>query len=314
MLVTSSGGESRADSLLDELSRIFKIKKLGRAKHILRLGIHQRDNITFLEQKAYVRSVLDENGYLEAKVRSTPWDSHLKEDNEKLPREGIVTFRRILGQLAYLANGTRPGITWAVARLASGISEPTKGQWERIKRLLRYLNGTKDLGLFYKASNEPLRLETCVDSSFAVDVRNGKSVTGYVTYLNGGPILWKNHLQSTVADSPNAAEYIALYESAVTSMGLHNLVKECGVSLEGTCLIHEDNDGSRRLAMNGMGQKKSRHLLTKNHYIQELCRDKKVEVVRIASGEQPADLLTKGSHTCKAHLYLMAKLGVMSHA
>ncbi len=38
---------------------------------------------------------------------------------------------------------------------------------------------------------------------------------------------------------------------------LHNLMKESGINLEDTCLIHEDNDGSRRLAMNGMGQKKA---------------------------------------------------------
>ncbi len=84
--------------------------------------------------------------------------------------------------------------------------------------------------------------------------------------------------------------------------------------LEDTCLIYEDNDGSRRLAMNGMGQKKARHLETKYHYVQELCRQNKVKVVRIPTGEQTADLLTKGSHTTKVHSHLMTKLGVVNHA
>ncbi len=79
-------------------------------------------------------------------------------------------------------------------------------------------------------------------------------------------------------------------------------------------MIYEDNDGSRRLAMNGMGQKKARHLETKHHYVQELCRLNRVKVVRIPTGEQPADLLTKGSHTGKMHSQLMVKLGVMNHA
>ncbi len=97
-------------------------------------------------------------------------------------------------------------------------------------------------------------------------------------------------------------------------MGLQNLLDENGVTLERTCYIHEDNDGSRRLAMSGMGQKKARHLQTKHHYVQELCRDCKVKVVRVASEQQPADLLTKGSHTGKMHSYLRAKLGVVNHA
>ncbi len=226
----------------------------------------------------------------------------------------IATFRRTLGQLAYLSNGTRPDLAWAVARLASGISAPTKGERERVKRVLRYLNGTKDLDIYYEDCERLLRIETYVDSAFAVDKRRERSVTGYIVYLNDGPILWKSHLQSTVADSPNTAEYIALYESAVASMGLHNLLQECKMKLEDTCLLYEDNDGSRRLAMNGMGQKKARHLQTKHHFVQELCREKKVRVVRVASKEQPAGVLTKGSHTVGVHFHLRAKLGVMSHA
>ncbi len=206
-----------------------------------------------------------------------------------------------MGQLAYLAHETRPDIAWAVSRLASSLAAPTKGGWERVKRLLRYLAGTRNLGLCYKPSSEPLRVETYVDSSFAADTNKGKSITGFVAYISGGPVLWKSHLQSTIADSRNASEYIALYESAVASVSLHNLLNEMGITIEGTCLIHEDNDGSRRLAMSGLGQKKSRHLLTKYHYVQELCKENMVKVKRIAYSEQQADLLTKGSHTGKVH-------------
>ncbi len=128
VLVTSSAGENRANSMLDELSRVFQIKKLGKAKYILGLGIRQGDDGTFLEQKAYTQSILEELSFSDAKTRNTPWDSHLVEDDEKLPNDQIVIFRRTLGQLAYLANGTRPDIAWAVSRLASGISAPTKGE------------------------------------------------------------------------------------------------------------------------------------------------------------------------------------------
>ncbi len=96
-------------------------------------------------------------------------------------------------------------------------------------------------------------------------------------------------------------------------MGLRNLLKESGIPLEETRIIYEDNDGSRRLAMNGMGQKKARHLETKHHYVQELCGKNVVKVVRVPSGEQPADLLTNRSHTGKVHSHLLAKLGVVNH-
>ncbi len=131
----------------------------------------------------------------------------------------MITFRRTLGQLAYLANGTRPDLSWAVSRLASEVSSPSRSGWERIKRLLRYLNGTKELGLRYKSPAQAMRMDTYVDSSFAVDKRKGRSVTGFIVYLTGGAVLWKSRLQSTVADSPNAAEYIALYEASQAAIG-----------------------------------------------------------------------------------------------
>ncbi len=132
--------------------------------------------------------------------------------------------------------------------------------------------------------------------------------------IGGGPVIWKSHLQSTVADSPNAAEYIALYESAVASVSLHNLVSEIGIELTKTCVIYEDNNGSRRLAMDGMGQKKARHLETKHHLVQELCSQGKVTVERIPTKDQPADLLTKGSHTGKQFSHLLDRLGVVNQA
>ncbi len=118
--------------------------------------------------------------------------------------------------------------------------------------------------------------------------------------MAGGAVTWRSHLQPTVADSPNTAEYIGLHEAAVTSMG-HEVTPPT---------LHEDNDGCRRLAIAGMGQKRARHLEAKYHYVQELCEKGSVKVVRVETKDQPADLLTKGRHTAKEQTHLMDKLGV----
>ncbi len=100
---------------------------------------------------------------------------------------------------------------------------------------MRCLNGIKELELRYKPLVQAARMDTYADSSFAIDKRNGRSVTGFITYLNGGAVLWKSRLQPTVADSPNAAEYIALYEASQATMVMCNLVGEVGVKLENGC-------------------------------------------------------------------------------
>ncbi len=82
VLVTSDGGEERAGRQLDELGEMFTIKKLGRACHILGIGIHQGEDGIFVEETAYAQSILEETDFLGAKPRNAPWDSHLTENDE----------------------------------------------------------------------------------------------------------------------------------------------------------------------------------------------------------------------------------------
>ncbi len=237
----------------------------------------------------------------------------MKEDPESVGTTEVTIYRRILGQLIYLSTATRPDIAFVVGKLSASMSKPTKGTWRRLKRVLKYLSGTKYLGITYSKCQQNPHLDTYVDSSYRTDPNKGKSATGYVTKLAGGPIVWKSHLQSTIADSSQAAEYIALYEAAVSSMGSLNLLSELGVST-GSPTLWEDNDGSRRLATSGLGQNKGRHLEIKCHYIQQLCKEKQVEVKRVAGDEQTADILTKGSHTAATFAYLTNKLGMVTHS
>jgi hypothetical protein len=58
----------------------------------------------------------------------------------------------------YLANSTRPDIAFAVNLLARHSAIPTKCHWVGVKTVLRYINGTRDLGLFYNRNQDPILL------------------------------------------------------------------------------------------------------------------------------------------------------------
>ncbi|MCP4317758.1 MAG: Ty1/Copia family ribonuclease HI [Hyphomicrobiales bacterium] len=178
-----------------------------------------------------------------------------------------------------------------------------------MKRLLKYLCGTRDVGIKYTRMGGKLSIDTYVDAGYGIDTKRGRSITGYVSHIAGGAVAWRSHLQPTVADSPNAAEYIGLHEAAVTSIGLFNLMKQMDCKVNPPTL-HEDNDGCRRLAVAGMGQKRARHLEVKYHYVQELCTRGLIIVARVGTCDQPADILTKGRHTANEHAHLLENLGV----
>ncbi len=92
-------------------------------------------------------------------------------------------------------------------------------------------------------------------------------------------------------------------------MGLVNLLAQMGHKTDSP-ILYEDNDGCRRLAIAGMGQKRARHLEIKYHYVQELCEKGLVRIERVGTSDQPAGLLTKGRHTVNEHQHLMTRLGV----
>ncbi len=108
------------------------------------------------------------------------------------------------------------------------------------------------MGIRFRKVDGPPSIDTYVDAGYGIDnIR--RSITGYVSHVAGGAVTWRSHLQPTVADSPNTAEYIALHEAAVTSMSLFNLMIQMGYKVNPPT-IFEDNDGCRRLALAGMGQ------------------------------------------------------------
>ncbi len=165
--------------------------------------MHQGAKKNEIEQQSYATDILEESSYANAKPRSTPWDQHLPELEEPLDKAGVGIYRRVVGQIMYLNTMTRPDLVFMASRLASGFQKPTKGQWERMKRALCYLNGTRNAHIEYKKSREPQMPEAFVDTSYGVDKVRCKSIMGYVICLGGGPILWRRHLQPTVAVSEN---------------------------------------------------------------------------------------------------------------
>ena len=70
----------------------------------------------------------------------------------------------------YLANSTRPYIAFAVNLLARHNSSPTKRHWVGGKQILRYLNGTKDLGLFYQKNQNPTLVDTLMLAIYLIPI------------------------------------------------------------------------------------------------------------------------------------------------
>jgi hypothetical protein len=216
--------------------------------------------------------------------------------------EEIVDKSRYLtavGAFTYLTTHTRPDIAFATSMLARHSQSPTIRHWNGVKHLLRYLRGTSDLGLYYRKTDKP-EISGYADSGFRTDVAAGKSQTGYIFFKNGAPISWKSTKQTTTATSTNHAELLAFHEAARECVWLRTmeqiLVKQCKLKIQDQpTIIFEDNAACIRQMSSGFIKADrtkhiSPHIFT---YSQDLIESRQLEIKKVESEHNIADMLTK---------------------
>ncbi|KAJ0175618.1 hypothetical protein K1T71_008777 [Dendrolimus kikuchii] len=131
-----------------------------------------------------------------SKAAATPIlkDSELRED-----AGGNISFpyREAVGALAYLMVDTRPDIAYALSVVSRHLEAPTKRDVLKVKRIFRYLNGTRNYCITYKRGMQT-KLVCYSDADHGVDPDTGRSSSGFVC-VYGGPISWRSKLQTSVA-------------------------------------------------------------------------------------------------------------------
>jgi hypothetical protein len=111
------------------------------------------------------------------------------------------------------------------------------------------------------------KLSGWVDSDFAsIDTR--KSVTGYLTVLNGGPVSWKASRQGGGALSSSEAEFVTASQAGHAVLYLRALLKGFAFLQHGPTEICEDNASCILMSENPTNRERSRHVDVRE-YIRE---------------------------------------------
>ena len=116
--------------------------------------------------------------------------------------------------------GTRLDITFAVQVLSQFASKLPKEHWRAIKRVLCYLQGTRDLGIMYNDSSRfiDIHVNGYSDADWASSTIDRQSVSGYVFLLGGGAVAWSSKKQLTVALSSTEAKYMVSSNATTQAM------------------------------------------------------------------------------------------------
>jgi hypothetical protein len=176
-----------------------------------------------------------------------------------------------------------------VNRASRKLASPTESDYLLVKRIFRYLQGSKLLKLFYFKSSPDIIGYS--DADFANDP-DRKSVSGYVFKMNGGPISWKSKKQNIVALSSTEAEYIALSEATQEALWLRKLRRDLRLP-DIPITIYEDNQPTIHTANDYVRSQRTKHIDTKYHFTREQVMAKNIDLIYCPTNDMTADIFTK---------------------
>jgi hypothetical protein len=315
------------DLLVKRLGKSFKIEDQGDLSDYLGIKIERKPDGTLeWTQPTLTQSILKDLKLDGEEIKgrqnkpnikpipvhtSVPLTDH-RDSPDHIPKD--FEYRQVIGKLLYLEKSTRPDISCALHQCARHYANPKIQHTAEVKRIGRYLLGTKDKGLIIKPNQEGM--ECWVDAVHASEWNNktassdpntAKSRMGYIITYAGCPMHWSSKMQTEIALSTTEAEYIALSQAmreVLPIIWLMEEAKQIGIPvLNATpkvhCKVFEDNAGAIEIATVPKMRPRTKHLNIKYHHFREEVRKGTVSISHTRTEDQIADIFTS---PCLKHL------------
>ena len=271
----------------------FPMTDMGRLTYFFGIKVQYNKAGILLSQQSYATEIIERAGMTDCKPLSTPVDVNSKlstEGGDKL--KNPTQYKSLAGALQYLTF-TRPDIAYGVQQCCLFMHDPRVQHLTALKRIIRYLQGTKALGLqLYKSSVTSLTAFSDADWAGCPDTC--RSTSGYCVYLGDNLISWSSKRQQTVSRSSAEAEYRGVANTVAETCWLWNLLLELHVPITKATLIFCDNVSSVYLSSNPVKHQRTKHVELDLHFVREKVALGEVKVFHVPTAFQYADIFTKG--------------------
>jgi len=303
------GEKSRVDSTFALLSSELVMKNTGtlceendKRNFLGRQLTRTADSSILISMDpTYVAKILEESGMSKCRAANTPGTEALKrkiEDEYELSREDHSAYRKLVGQLLWLAP-VRPDIAYGVKELSRGVSSPTAEHLSKAKHLLRYLSGTRDYclelkpKLYLNEKNTNLTITVHTDSDWAGCTSTRKSTSGVLCSVLGVSISALSRTQQTLALSSGEAELYALGLGVSEALFIKSLVLEAQFAKTCHITLYTDSTAGKSMSNRWGTTRKTKHIELRFLFVQELITSGVVVVKKVLGTLNPADILTK---------------------
>ncbi|GKE07342.1 putative ribonuclease H-like domain-containing protein [Tanacetum coccineum] len=263
----------------------------GELTFFLGLQVMQRDDGIFISQDKYVADILKKFDFVTMKTTSTPIETNkaLLKD-EEAEDVNVHLYRSMIRSLMYL-KASRPDIMFVVCACARFQVIPKASHLHAMKRIFRYLKGQPKLGLWYPMDS-PFNLEAFSDSDYAGASLDRKSTTGGCQFLSKRLISWQCKKKTIVANSTTEIEYVTAANCYGQVLWIQNQMLDYGFNFMNT-KIYINNESTICIVKNPVFHSKTKHIEIRHHFIRDSYEKRLIQVLKIHTYHNVADLLTK---------------------
>ena len=271
---------------------------------------HKGEYIEITLGEKYMNNLLEEQDMHNSRPVNTPGTAALKTtDNEAaLTPDEHKLYRRAVGKLQWMTY-TRPDICYATKELARDLTGPTTHSQQKLKHLLRYLQGTRNLNYIVRPASLPTRneiqIDVYTDADWAGCPTTRKSTSGFVIQVAGNTVHFGARTQSVVALSSAESELYAIGTGATEALHVKNFLQEAASNMTVTARIHTDSTSGKSIATRIGSSKKAKHIELKHLFVQQLVHNGIISIHKVGTLDNLADIFTKyiGADTLRRHLY-----------
>ena len=222
-----------------------------------------------------------------------------------------------MGTILYLTKLTRPDLSNISRELSKVMKKSTLGDYKALKRVLKYVLDTSDLGLVLMENGKKINhliakngrknersiveeiceksgdiVEAYVYSDWDTDEEDLKSFLGWIIFVNGSALMWGSRGKRSVTLSSTTAEYVALTEVCKEILYVNMVASVLRFNFILPIRIYCDNMGALFLAKNYEG-KRTKYLDIRYHFVREYVRDGIFSILFVPTLENRADPFTK---------------------
>jgi hypothetical protein len=284
-------------SFCDEFSKImtdrFEMSMMGELKFLHGFQIKLVKDGAFISQMKYTYDILKKFGMNNAKPIKTSMgtNGHLDLDMGATSVDQKV-YRSIIGSLLYLC-ASRPDIMLSVCMCARFQAIPKACHLRAVKRIMRHLVLTPNLGLWYPKGSR-FELLGYLDADYAGCKVDRKSTSGTCQFLGRSLVSWSSKKQNYVTLSTAEAEYVAVGSCCAQLLWMRQTLKDYSYTMNHVLL------SAIKIAYNPCEHSRTKHIDIQQHFLKDYAIKGDIVISHVGTNDQlpifsPSPLMSEDS-------------------